>query len=147
MTQRAAERLGVGPAAFKTYVVGRPTATHFRPATCAEVDCERRARGWRTAVDLSTELGRKQARYIKNHSGRTFTHTQAGTIVALTFPPGQDCFEQHRVPLEREPLFVVRQGDRRGNPRGIAPIKLTPVAWRDDFGEHQEALADAHRRG
>ena len=69
-------------------------------------------------------------------------------LTEFTFEAGQTCFVEHRVPLEREPLYVVRDGDWRGNPRGTAPrIHTRPDDWVDDFAEHQQRLADRFEQG
>ncbi|MGH3680777.1 MAG: hypothetical protein ACRDT2_11090, partial [Natronosporangium sp.] len=96
------------PQAMKTYQVARPLPTHWRPASCAEVGCPAHAHGWQTTIDVATELGGRQANYIRLHSGRAFTAAEAGTLVTFTFPPGQTCFRRHQLPLEREPIFAVR---------------------------------------
>lgn len=137
----------MGASAYKTYALMRPRATHTRVALCAEVDCRAMANGWKTIVDVSTELGRRQANYIRLHSGRSFTATEDGTLVTFVFAAGQKCFAEHRVLLEREPLFRIKDGDFRGNPRGTPVLKLSPIAWRDNFGEHQEKLADKQKEG
>lgn len=133
----------LAPEFFKTYDVRRPRSTHFRKATCAEVDCPNRERGWRTTCDVSTVLGQQQANYIRMKSGRHFTTKAAGDMVSFTFPPGQECFSQHTRPLDREPFFRVIQGDWREYGRGQ---RLDVRAWLDNFGEHQERLAEQVRR-
>jgi len=133
--------------AFKTYEVAQPTRTHTRPGTCAEVNCANRERGWKTVVDVSTELGKKQAQYIRMHSGRAYSHTQAGTIVTFVFSPGQTCFSEHRVSLQREPLFRIIGGDWRGNPLGLPTQRLRPADWLDSFGEHQLSIKTAREKG
>lgn len=137
----------LSPEYFKSYEVSRPRATHFRKATCQEVDCPNYARGWRTAVDVSTTLGQSQANYIRLKSGRSFTTEVSGDIVIFTFPAGQRCFSQHTVPLEREPLFRVLGGDWRGNPSRTPAQILRPQAWLDHFGEHQQRLAEQRQKG
>lgn len=134
---------------YKTYVIGRPLKPAFwRKATCEEVDCKNWRNGWKSIFDLSTPLGQKQARYVRDHSGRSYVvEGQVGTLVTLVFAAGQTCFNEHKTAIERDPLFVIREGDFRGNPREIAPLRLSPIAWRDNFGEHQETLAEAARRG
>lgn len=122
----------------KTYAISSPIQTHTRPATCAEVDCQHYLSGWVTHVDVSTELGQRQAKYIANDSGRRFQETTGlGDIGAgrreFMFPPGQKCFQEHRVSLEREPLFVVRDlGQRRVHARG--------EDWVDDFRSHMDKI-------
>lgn len=136
-----------GPEAYKTYQVLQPTGSHFRKGTCAEVDCPRQRNGWRTVLDTSTVQGQKQANWIRSKSGRAFTFVQQGPVVTFTFAAGQRCFGEHKVWLQREPILRIKGGDWRGNPRGDAARVLRPADWIDNFGEHQLALSEAHKRG
>ena len=137
-----------GPAAaYKTYSVRSPVSTHFRPATCAEVECPAYAYGWKTAVDVSTDLGAQQANYIRMHSGRSFTVAQDGNLVTFTFPFGQNCFAEHRMRLDREAFYRVRNGDWRGNPLGGQTEHVNAEDWIDDFANHQIKLAERAERG
>jgi hypothetical protein len=149
------QRAGTGPLlppeARVTYAIVRPRQTHARPASCAEVACSAWLRGWRTTVDEATDLGRGQAAWVRGGSGRRFTESRdpAGLTV-FEFPPEQTCFRaaDHRAAVQRPPLFVVRDGDRRGNPRRTRPrVHRNAEDWRDDFGAHQETLADRLRQG
>jgi hypothetical protein len=130
---------------YKTYTVARPEATHWRPATCAEVECGAWANGWATTVPSASP----QAQYIRAKSGRAFTERAEGTSVVFLFKPGQRCFasDGHRLPVEREPLFIVRDGDYRGNPSGWRMRHSSGQAWVDDFGEHQQRLKETQERG
>lgn len=131
-------------AAMKTYGIEAPSSTHFRAASCAEVNCSAYLNGWRTVVDTGSELGQRQADYIRRESGRLFTveETEPDQLT-FVFEAGQKCFRQHRKRLDREPLYVVRDGDHRGNPRGTSAQRHSgPDAWLDDFANHQQQLAD-----
>lgn len=138
----------LGPEAFKTYQIVAPIPTHFRPATCREVECAGYVNGWRTTVLPDSP----QANYIRRNSGRQFSETKNsngdGTVV-FTFPPGQTCFRasEHRVSLEREPLYVVSGGDARGNPLRTPAVRHRAADWVDDFAEHQQAIADRIKQG
>ena len=99
-------------------------------------------RGWVTSVDVSTKLGRDQANYIRYQSGRHFTESGRPGVAEFHFPSGQRCFasNSHRVPLEREPLYVVRSGDWRG---GRVQRRHTRAEdWIDDFQGNQQALKE-----
>ena len=135
-------------ASYKTYAILQPEETHFRPATCEEAKCGATVNGWKTQVDESTELGQRQAHYIRKVSGRLFyeEHNVEG-LTDFLFPAGQQCFAQHRVSLERPALFMVRGGDWRGNPRGERRQHASPDDWVDDFAEHQDRLRTAFERG
>lgn len=137
------------PELYKTYAVVSPMSTHTRKARCAEVGCEAYAKGWRTTLDLSTDLGKRQARYIRNGSGRRFTDssTPGSPLLVLDFAAGQQCFAEHRVSLHRPPLYQIRGGDHRGNPRGAPTVTRSEADWVDDFGTHQQRLREARERG
>lgn len=131
------------PSAYKTYEVLRPRNTHFRKATCQEVDCPNWQRGWRTVCDVSTELGRRQANYIRMHSGRHFD-AFGQVLVTFTFPPGQECFSQHTRPLDREPHFRIASGDWRQRDSGVI---VRAQDWIDDFGDNQLQVKARVERG
>lgn len=101
---------------MRTFQIDQPLDSHYRRATCAEVECSAQANGWIMGFDLDDRDKAASARWIRDHSGRTFTAALAGRKLTLTFAAGQTCFAKHRVPLEREPFYVVRGGDFRGNP-------------------------------
>jgi hypothetical protein len=145
---RIAPRLDAGD--FQTFQIAAPVASHWRNASCGEVACPQAERGWRMQLDLSTELGRKQAYYIKYDSGRSFTHRKVDDsgMVELTFPSGQECFQQHRVRLDREEKYIVRGGDFRGNPRGVpARVHTKPEHWVEEFQENSDAMNSLKERG
>jgi hypothetical protein len=93
---------------------------------------------------MSTDLGARQAQYIRMFSGRKYKtqRTRAG-LTAFIFFPDQDCFNTHYVSLEREPLYIVRGGDWRGNPEQVRAVRRTEEQWVDDFSEHQQKIAKA----
>ncbi|MFD6035721.1 hypothetical protein ACFWHF_14440 [Streptomyces griseoincarnatus] len=136
-------------AEYKTYQIVAPLASHWRPATCEEVDCPAYTGGWVSRIDEQSELGQKQAHYIRKQAGRKFSEDrQPDGLTAFTFPPGQACFQQHQKRLERPELYVVRDGDWRGNPLGTAPrTHSRPDHWVEDFAEHQERLARIIEKG
>lgn len=134
-------------AAYKTYEIRSPLATHFRPATCAEVDCPQYLNGWR----VNNEALTPDLRHAVATSGRKFRlEVISASESWLVFEAGQPCFKasQHRTRLERAPLYLVRDGDHRGNPRGTkARLHQRPENWVEDFAEHQQKLADEIEKG
>ncbi len=133
---------------MRTYALRAPLATHFRPASCEEVDCQMRQHGWRTTIDVDTELGRRQAHYIRVSSGRRFTEAMEAGLLQFTFPPGQQCFAGHRLPLDREPLYLVRDGDWRGDPRGTPARRHAHAEdWIDDMQESLDRTRSRLERG
>jgi hypothetical protein len=132
--------------AYKTYRISSPLATHWRSATCAEVACPAYENGWRVRVEgLSPEL-----LHAAKTSGRRYSeqHIAEGETW-LVFEPGQQCFQvsQHRTPVGRPELYLVRGGDWRGNPTGELREHAHAQDWIEDFGEHQDNLADQMRKG
>ena len=130
-------------AAMQTYAALAPLATHWRPGTCEEAECTYQAGGWVTKVDEATELGQRQAHYIRREAGRRFTEHREAALTVFAFEAGQACFQAHQVPLERDPLLVVRGGDWRGDPRSTpARVHTRPEDWIDDM----QTSLDATRR-
>jgi hypothetical protein len=123
-----------------------PLSTHFRKATCAEVDCPQYTNGWKIRVEqLPPEL-----LHAARTSGRRYRELHVSEDETyLIFEAGQACFQEstHRKRLDREEIFLRRDGDSRGNPTGNRVIHTSPGAWADDFGEHQNKLSDAAERG
>jgi hypothetical protein len=123
---------------------------------CDEFGCDAYLNGWRTIVDEATPLGQFQADYVRSSSGRVFDEDrdEAGLTV-FTFSAGQMPFasteHEHvvRRRLEREPNYRVTGGDDR-IPDGLRPVlrrHTNGIDWRDDFGEHQQRIADQIERG
>lgn len=123
----------------RIYRIDQPVATHMRPATCDEVECSAQQLGWTTTVDEATDLGQRQAGYIRRESGRAFLEERAGALTVFVFEPGQRCFAQHHVPLDRPAFFSVRGDVTRRHARA--------EDWRDDMGEHLDHVRDRIARG
>ncbi|MEY9876647.1 hypothetical protein ABH931_006157 [Streptacidiphilus sp. MAP12-33] len=133
------------PRGYKTYSIHAPIRTHFRKATCAEVDCPDYLHGWRVRLEILNEQQRVWAR----QTGRRFTELAVRPGETwLVFEAGQACFRatEHRARVEREELYVIRDGDTRGNPTGRVD-RVSGQTWNDDFGEHQQRLADLQQKG
>lgn len=138
----------IGAEHYKTYQLLAPINRNFRDGTCEEAGCLAHQYGWRTRIDETTELGQRQAYYIRKQSGRHFTEEREAGITVFSFTAGQPCFTQHKVSLEREPLYLVKDGDFRGNPRGTAARRHSrPEYWVEDFAEHQQSISDAIEKG
>lgn len=140
-----------GPEHFKTYQWSSPISTHWRKATCEEVNCAPHRYGWVTTVDLSTDLGQRQYEFITHDPRRRPSMQRVSlTVVKFVYGPGFPCFNDntHRQPLERPARLLVAEGDFRGNPRRI-PVRVHSRAedWIEDFSEHQDRLATATRKG
>lgn len=152
---------GLPPHMMQTYATAAPPATHWRPASCEEIACVHWREGWATVVDERTDLGLGQAAYIRSEfhdsakPGRpaagerwyTESRTPEG-LTAFLFGPGQRCFaaSEHRVPLERPALFLVRRGDWRGN-LGLIRRHRTGAEWVEDLHDTTDRLVELHERG
>lgn len=130
--------------AMKTYSISTPQDTHFRKATCKEVDCEHYLNGWMTTVLANSDDER-----LIRRAGRHFTvEKRPDGFLRFVFHAGQTCFAavHHRVPLEREPFHVVRDGDWRGNPtRRRTGLKAND--WLDSFQEDTARTIAFKERG
>lgn len=134
--------------AYQTYQVVAPQATHWRPATCAEVDCQAYTGGWRSLIDEATELGKRQAHYIRRESGRKFAeHRDEAGLTVFEFEAGQRCFAPHQARTGRPEVYLVRGGDWRGNPAGQVRKHVRAEDWLEDFAEHQDRIAGRIEKG
>lgn len=149
MVSRIAPLMSAGH--YKTFEWKRPLKTHWKIVDCAYVNCASYEQGWVTTVDENTTLGKQQAFYIRHDKSRKHSETKTPEgLTCFTFPAGQECFNslRHRAPVAREPLYVVRDGDWRGNPRHTTPrVHKYADDWVDDFSEHMSTLEDAIKRG
>ncbi len=135
--------------AMQTFQIVAPESTHWRKASCEEVECQAYKNGWRMRVDLQTPLGQAQARYIKHDSGRKYKIIgQQDGIVELEFAPNQPCFSEHRVRTDRPEVYRVKGGDFRGNPlKTLTRVHKKPEFWVEEFAENQDRLKTQIERG
>ena len=128
----------------KSYEIRSPRDTHQRKATCTEAGCQAQANGWVSTIDETTALGQRQAHYIRKQSGRRYTEARTPTgLTRFKFIPGQTCFGEHYLSLDRPEFYIVRDGDWRGNPTGRRHMFDRPDQWTDSFASHQESLIRA----
>lgn len=131
--------------AMKTYQMAQPVSTHWRPATCAEIECPNYLHGWRVRVEgLDPQL-----LHAATHSGRKHVvQDVADGETWLVFEPGQACFaaSTHRTLIGRPQRYFERGGDFRGNPRNERR-ELNQADWLDSFANHQDHLKTAIERG
>lgn len=132
--------------AKKTYSIKSPQATHWRKASCTEVECQGQEHGWVSLIDERTELGQRQAHYIRKLSGRRFREETENGLTSFTFEPGQTCFTEHEVPLGKPELYVVRRGDATHD-LGERRLHQRAEDWVEDFATHQQTIADAIKEG
>ena len=129
--------------AMKTYGLRAPLATHFREATCEEVGCEPYRRGWVTWLDSIAQSDLIQT--VRNSGRKPSAVLHEDGRIGFVFEAGTRCFKAHlhRLPLDREPLYVVRAGDWRGNPTGEQRVHVRGTDWVEDM---QESLEQTRRR-
>jgi hypothetical protein len=140
----------IGAENYKTYQMLVPLQTHWNVISCELSQCAQAANGWVSLIDESTDLGTQQAYYIRKQSGRKFTESRTPEgLTRFEFPGGQECFATHRVRKEEvQEIFVVRDGDWRGNPLGTQAYRHTHADyWIEDFAEHQQKIADQIGQG
>lgn len=132
------------PGQYVTYGISALPDTSV-VAACKDVGCEAYRYGWESTFDESTDLGREQARYVRQECGRDFDEMRTGTgLTVFRFKPYQRCFAEHRTKPDR---FLVRDGDWRGNPTGRGRLYVNGRDWAEDFMEHEGALADLREKG
>lgn len=130
--------------AYQTYSITAPRDTSV-PAACEQVRCPQWQHGWESVIDESTDLGKRQAAYIRTQSRRTFREMKGPDgLTVFRFDSGQRCFAEHRT---RPEIYLVRDGDWRGNPTGRRRQHTRPADWVEDMAEHQGRLIDLRERG
>lgn len=137
------------PEQYKTFQVVAPISTHTEVISCEQAECPQYARGWKMTIDLNTDLGQKQAHYIKNLAGRSYKKLSAvNGLVELEFAANQPCFGEHRVRIDRPEIYRVKGGDFRGNPlRTPTRTHKRPEFWLEEFQANQDRLKTAEERG
>jgi len=147
------------PGAMKTYRVVAPISTHYRTGlSCAQYECDAYLLGWQSQIDERTELGQRQAFFIRKVAGRRFTEERDDTgLTVFSFEPGQEGFasadpqeyghQNHRKRLDRMEHYIERGGDWRGNPTGMKRVHTRPEFWVESFSENQERLRAIRERG
>lgn len=138
------------PGAMQTFEVDAPLETHWRSATCEEVECKAFTRGWTSTV-LPESI--EEIRILKVYEAElrrgavTFALTPEN-FRCYNFPAGTECFRRiwHRLPLERPAIFTVRSGDWRGTDGVIRQFK-DGSEWVDSFANHQDGIKKMIDRG
>lgn len=131
---------------YKTYQIVSPLSTHWEQATCQQIGCPDYLNGWRVRVEgLPPEMTHAAKTSGRKFSELEITHNEHW----LVFEAGQPCFRaaEHRRLLDKQEIFIVRDGDFRGNPTGNMRKHARPADWQEDFAEHQDRLAQQIQRG
>jgi len=123
------------------FTLNSPVKTHWRTLSCQEADCQAHQKGWKTVLNVETDLGRRQEFYIRKYSGRHFTVEKiADGMLQFIFPPGQTCFQsdQHRIQIREENFLVFNGRGSRKNSLQIAHKK--PDLWVEHFSESLDKI-------
>lgn len=123
--------------AMQTYSIRVPQATHWRSASCEEVECSAYLKGWKTILPGNSDLI-----YLLKRSGRRYTEQRVDAgLIEFTFAAGQSCFKasQHKVRIARPEIYVVRGGDWRGS-TGIIRRHTQPEHWVEDMQERLDGI-------
>ena len=128
---------------YQTFSV-RTRSDRAVKTVCEKVGCPAWRQGWESVIDERTDLGKQQAAYIRTQSGRTFREQKtAAGLTVFRFESGQRCFAEHQT---RPELYLVRDGDYRGNPTGRRRVHTRAADWvehmQEEFGRFDE---DRHR--
>lgn len=136
------------PELMRTYQMTQPLDTHYRVATCQEVDCSSYANGWKMGFDLHDDDRAAAARWIRDKSGYAFTYelTPDERRVIFTFAAGQQCFQTHRVFLERDPFMMIRGGSL-GRWTGVKQAFTNPMSFLDSWATDLDKLNDRREQG
>lgn len=129
------------PNFYKTYRIASPITTHYRPATCAEIDCKAYKEGW---TYKKSDLEKANLLYTVTHAGKRFHEAQLADDAEtyLVFEPGQVCFQArtHRISLDRPQFFFAGRGDYRTFSHRNALQFDDPADWVDSFANHQDII-------
>lgn len=119
------------------FTVTTPPSTHWRLASCEEVDCEKWRNGY---VAVVTEPNPDEidalVRTVRQ-TGREFREERTEVGVKLHFPPGTKCprWQEHRVRVDREPLFIHGYRGQSGQGRMVGENE-----WHERFAETLDEL-------
>ena len=118
------------------YQVTWPKDTHWRRATCAEVDCPRYLLGWTTTVEANSP----QYDFIQADRERHYRAEVIGDgLIALHYPPGQRCFGSNhwaKIDPERGPWLTK---NLPGLEAGRVELNaMEPARWMDEFNTAAE---------
>ena len=118
------------------YQVTWPKESHWRRATCGEVDCPRYILGWDTTVEANSP----QYDFIRADKERQYRAEVTGEgLITLHYPPGQRCFGSNhwvKVDPERGPWLTK---NLPGLEAGRVELNaMEPARWMDEFNEAAE---------
>ena len=143
-----------------------PLKSHWRRATCREIECQPYGGGWWTRIDLSPTLDpdtlqshQRADYYIRHNCERRYIETWEGSTIAYHFEAGQDCFkttcglcqacqegqacvnDHHWIPLERDPIFIHQDS------KGRVQTGLEYTEFFDRFNENSYKINRRAQQG
>lgn len=144
------------PAHMTNYVILAPPSTHFRPATCEEVQCRAFTIGWENHLDEAVPALKELADWIRSGvHGNRFEEWRApgSSITTFRFGPHQNPrkfspkHREHKVKIERPEWFGVRNADTGWDLKLHAGAENGARDWVDDFATNQDLAARKRQRG
>ena len=130
--------------AVETFQIAAPRSTHWRSATCAEVQCQPHLSGWVTKV----LAGSPDEQLLRQARRNLWSRVEAAPDGFLNyhFTAGVKCLGavRHRIRIDRPELFVLRDGDWRwlGEPR----VFDRSDQWVDHFATRLDQIKTAIER-
>ena len=117
----------------KVFQATWPKSSHWRQATCEEVDCPHYLLGWVTRVVRGSE----NDLHIRADKKRRYKMGKEGELNAYYFEAGQQCFRgeagDHYKKLERGAWLTKNAANR--NPLFLERVAMEPQQWIDEFNE------------
>lgn len=135
---------------YRQFHILAPVATHWRPATCAEVECAKHVNGFELTFDESDDRpggGREAAAYFRSKyrglAGFTeWRRPDQATVFRLPpglKPPGFE-HDEHRIRIERPEAFVESDTTTGRILRVHDGAEDGAVNWVEDFATNQELV-------
>jgi len=139
--------LKMAPQNYLTFAIRQPMQTHYRLATCAEVECGAYLGGWQLRVEsLTPEL-----LHVARNSGKRFKELEVTEGEHyIVYEPGQPCFNamKHRISLERPAFFYAGRGhwSRMFSTRTAQQFKK-PEHWAEGMAAHLDRIRIEIQKG
>lgn len=138
----------LSPRLLQTFQVAAPGRTHWRPATCPEVECPRYLNGWHTTLDPIAQADLVHA--VRTSGRRPARVFHDAGLVTFVFDPGTVCFDAstHRIRLDRPELYLVKGGSpARPDPTARVVRHTMPAHWVEHFQEQNDHVITLANRG
>lgn len=137
--------------AYQTYAIRTGLDTHYRKATCAEIDCPDYLNGWYLKIEGTPQ----ELLHIATHCGKRYRQGevliegQTQAFKALIFEAGQPCFREstHVKSLERPEFFYVGRGDYRSFTTRKAKLFDRPDQFVDSMQTELDKIRTRIERG